>query len=60
MSIILARKQLIIKTMTEKQMILTQWGTRHSLMTPLRNETTNPLARFFNGLVKLINRITTP
>jgi hypothetical protein len=50
--------------MTEKNMILNQWSHRHSVMTPLRKESTNPVVRFLThqleAFSKLINKWITP
>jgi hypothetical protein len=51
-------------TMTEKNLILCQRSSEQSVMTPLRKESTNPVARFLlhqlELISKLVNKWATP
>ena len=42
--------------MSEKNIILNDWSNRQSVMTPLRKESANPIARFFDRQLELISR----
>jgi hypothetical protein len=43
--------------MTEKNIILNDWSNRHSVMTPLRKESANPVVRFLTHQLELISGI---
>jgi hypothetical protein len=42
--------------MSEKNIILTDRSNGHRVMTPLRKESANPIARFFDRQLELISR----
>lgn len=42
--------------MTEKNFILNDWSNRHSMMSPLRKESENPVVRFLTHQIELISR----